>query len=279
MTILVTGSSGRVGAALVPLLHGAGHDVRAASRRPERLSPVPGVEVVACDLGDPGTFAAALDGVDSVFLYAEPAHIGEFVRQARTAGVTHIVLLSSSSVVLPRADDNPIAVAHLDVERALTASPVEATFLRPDAFATNAYQWAGAVRTTGAVDLPYPRAYTSPIHEADIADAAFAALTEARHRGGAFLLTGPESLTFADQIAVLAEITGREIAVNARTPEAWREATSAFMPPPVAKALLQYWAAQDGVRSEVTDAIQHLTGHPARTFTTWARDHAAAFAD
>ncbi|MFF9566960.1 NAD(P)H-binding protein [Streptomyces sp. NPDC014685] len=282
MLTLVTGCRGRVGSALVPLLLRAGHSVRAASRAPERLSgpaaALPAdVPVVACDLGDPTTFADALAGVDSVFLYAEPSGIDAFLAAAEAAGVEHIVLLSSSSVLAPDAPDNPIAASHHAVEQALTASPLTTTLLRPGAFSTNAHQWSHSVREHGSVDLPHPHSHSSPIDETDLAEAALAVLTEPRLRGGAYHLTGPESLTAAEQVGLLAAATGRPITVNAVSGEAWKESVAAFVPEPIADALLAYMAASEGAPAEVTDEVEKLTGHPARTFAAWAEEHADAF--
>lgn len=123
--VLVTGSRGRVGSALISLLHAAGIPVRAASAAPEKLRLPPGVDPVRCALDDPATFPTALESVTSVFLYAEPSHIDAFLDAAEAAGVEHIVLLSSSSVLDPDAAENPIAATHLKVERALAASPAD----------------------------------------------------------------------------------------------------------------------------------------------------------
>ncbi|WP_310650523.1 SDR family oxidoreductase [Streptomyces pristinaespiralis] len=132
MTILVTGSRGKVGSALVTLLHRQGLRVRAGSASPGDLTFPADVETVRCALDDPSTFPAALDSVTSVFLYAEPSHTDAFVAQAHAAGVGHIVLLSSSAVMSSDAADNPIAASHLLAEQALAAGPVEATVLRPE---------------------------------------------------------------------------------------------------------------------------------------------------
>ncbi|GGT19691.1 nucleotide-diphosphate-sugar epimerase [Streptomyces tanashiensis] len=281
MTVLVTGSRGRVASTLLDLLADAGVKTRAGSKNPVDLSPPPGVDTVRCDLGDPATFDAALRGVDSVFLYAEAAHVGTFADRARAAGVEHIALLSSSSVLAPDAAENPIAASHLAAERALTAAAesgaFEATHLQPGAFATNALQWAGALRNGHGPALPYPHAYGDPIHERDVAEAAFAVLTEPRLRGSSYLLTGPESLDFAEQLAILAEVTGRPAPYTAVTPEEWKESVAAFMPARFADALLSYWASHNGHPTPVTRTIETLTGHPARTFTTWANDHAESF--
>ncbi|MBT2441680.1 NAD(P)H-binding protein [Streptomyces sp. ISL-36] len=281
MTVLVTGSRGRVASTLLGLLHTAGIKARAASKNPADLSPPDGIEAVRCDLADPADFAVALDGVDSVFLYAEASHIDAFVAQARAAGVEHVVLLSSSSVLAPDAAENPIASSHLAVERALAAAAAdgafEATLLRPGAFAANALQWASTIRSSRAVELPYPGSHGDPIHERDIAEVAFAALTEPRLRGSAPLLTGPESLDFTEQLAILAEVTGRPATAAAVTPAQWKESVAPFLPEPFADALLSYWGSHDGSPVPLTRTVEEVTGRPARTFAEWAADHADAF--
>ncbi|MFB6814808.1 NAD(P)H-binding protein [Streptomyces sp. NPDC056347] len=282
MHTLVTGCRGRISSALVTLLRRDGHTVRAASRTPEDLAATAAalpadVPVVACDLSDPATFGAALDGVDSVFLYAEPSGIDAFIAAAEAAGVGHIVLLSSNSVLAPDPRQNPIAAAHHTVEQALIASPITATLLRPGMFATNAHQWADSVRAHGSVDLPYPDSHGSPIDSDDIAEAALAVLTDPGLQGVAYHLTGPESLTAAEQVGLLAAAAGRPIAVNPVAPEDWKKAMSAHLPEPIIDGLLAYTAATVGVPADVTDDIERLTGHPARTFAAWAEKHATAF--
>lgn len=277
MLTLVTGSRGRVGSALVSLLHRGDHAVRAASRNPDGLALPAGVPSVACHLGDPGTFAAALEGVDSVFLYAEPSHVTEFLAAAQAAGVAHIVLLSSSSVLAPDAASNPIAAAHHTVEQALIESPLTTTLLRPGAFAGNAYQWSESFRSGRPVELPYPHSGTSPIDEADIAEAALAVLTDTRLRGSAYHLTGPESLTAAEQVALLAAASGNPATFRAVSRDAWKDAASPFVPEEIAEGLLDYWASTDGAPAEVTGETEKLTGRPARTFAAWAAGHADAF--
>ncbi|MEV5939177.1 NAD(P)H-binding protein [Streptomyces sp. NPDC051994] len=277
MTVLITGSRGKVATTLIPLLRERGLAVRAASASPDKLTLPDGVDRVVCDLDDPATFPAALAGVESVFLYANPKHIEAFLAEAKAAGVQHIVLLSSSSVLQPDADTNAIAAMHRAVERTLEASGIQSTFLQPGAFSGNALGWSWSIKSTGTVDLPYPGAQASPIHEADIAEAALAVLTTPELRGRAYHLTGPASLSAAEQVAILAEASGRPLTVTPVTGEAWKQSVAEFMPSGVADALLSYFAASEGRPDAVTTAVEELTGHPARTFASWAHENADAF--
>ncbi|WP_433726348.1 SDR family oxidoreductase [Nocardia sp. CA-129566] len=273
--ILVTGGRGAVASNLVSLLRADGRAVRIGSGRPEQLPA--DVPAVACNLRDPATFATALDGVTSVFLYAEPGCIAEFASAATEAGVDHIVLLSSSAVLDPDAATNPVAKSHLDTELGLADAPMTVSVLRPGAFAGNARGWSFAIKADRPVSLPYPHAYTDPIHELDIAECAHALLTEPDHRGAAHTLTGPQTLTFTEQIDLINKITGRTATITHVTPDAWRQEMAEFIPVRYAEGLLDYWRRCDGVPTPITDTVALLTNHPARPFTTWLEDHLSEF--
>ncbi|MGW5395136.1 NmrA family NAD(P)-binding protein [Streptomyces sp. NPDC003952] len=269
--VLVTGGRGSVARGLVSLLAAHGVPYRLASREPD----TPGT--VHCDLSDPATFPEALAGVRSVFLYAEAAAIDAFVKEAVGAGVEHVVLLSSSSVLAPGAADSPLAASHLAVEQALLASPLRTTLLRPGSFASNALGWAWAMKSGRPVRLPYPGAYSDPVHESDLAEAACAVLTDPSLGGRAYTLTGPRTLTFAAQLAILGEAVGRPIPFEAVSREQWKAEVDGSIPGPYAEALLDYWSASDGLPVALTDDLQRLTGRPPRTFDTWSTEHVDAF--
>ncbi|WP_101787234.1 NmrA family NAD(P)-binding protein [Nonomuraea indica] len=271
MTILVTGARGAVATALIDLLRQRGLPVRPASSRPSDPS------IATCDLTDPATFPAALAGVSSVFLYAEPSYVDAFVKEAITAGVEHIVLLSSSAVLASDAETNPLAKTHLDVEHALTVAPVRSTLLRPGAFAGNALAWAWPIKAGAPVSLPYPGSYNDPLHETDLAEAAATVLTDPALGGRVYTLTGPESITCAAQIDVLSRVIGRDIAIRKVTREEWKTEMADYVSGPVADALLDWQQSNDGVPTEITRDLERLIGRPGRTFATWAREHAAAF--
>jgi uncharacterized protein YbjT (DUF2867 family) len=277
MTTLVTGSRGRVARALTTLLTAAGEDVRAGSRAPEAFDAPPGVTPVPLDLADPVHFGPALKGVDAVFLYASSSHAEAFLSAAADAGVGHVLLLSSSSVLARDAERDPLARHHVEVEQALAASPLTASVLRPGAFAGNALQWARPIRATGTVRLPYPGAHTDPVHEADLAAAAFTVLAEPARAGRTYQLTGPQSLSFAEQIGVLGRATGQRVRVEEVGRAAWKADMAEHLPAGFADALLDLWQAYDGRPVGLTDTLEWLVGRPPRTFAGWAEEHAAAF--
>ncbi|MFJ8012095.1 NAD(P)H-binding protein [Streptomyces sp. NPDC096339] len=283
MTVLITGARGKVGQAVIARLHSAhlhsaGLAVRAASADPARLTAPDGVEAVELVLDRPETFEAALRGVRQVFLYPQPDGIHELVKAAEAAGVEHVVLLSSSSVAGPDAENDPLASHSLKVERALAGSDLAFTFLRPDAFATNSLGWAWSIGRDEPVRLAYPDAHIAPIHPEDIADIAVEALTGDSLTGRTLTLTGPTSLTFREQLAVLAEAIGRPIPVEHITRAEAERQMGAHMPAHMVGSLLDLWEAACHGPAVIADTTATLLGRPARTFRQWAQENSAAFA-
>ncbi|MFB9904620.1 NAD(P)H-binding protein [Allokutzneria oryzae] len=277
MTILVTGATGNVGRNVVEMLLAEGAPVRATSRVPETSGLPAEADVRAADLTRPETLADALSGVDKVYLFPEPETVGAFVELAQGAGVRHVVLLSSLSAKEPGAESDAIGRRHVLVERALEASTMDWTFVRPGAFAANTLQWAKSIREEGVVRAPYANANIAPVHEKDIAAVAVRALLDDGHAKKAYELTGPESLTQLRQVELIAEAVGRPVRFDELTPEQTREQMSRWVPQGVVDSLLGYLAEAEQRTAEIFDITEKITGRRARTFADWAADHVDDF--
>ncbi|RDI20383.1 NAD(P)H-binding protein [Lentzea flaviverrucosa] len=275
MTILVTGARGNVGRRVLQRLYAAGHSLRASGRNPAELDVPEGVETVALDLNDPETFVAALAGVSKVLLYAEPDGIVKFLDEAEKAGVEQIVLLSSNTVGLPGADQDPLAHHHVLVEEAVVGSGLNYTILRPGAFMSNAFGWSYSLQQGDTIDQVFPEAQVAPVHEDDIADVAVVALTEKKLQDEIVDLTGPESLTFRQELEIVGEVLGRKLVINGLTREEGEAQMSNFVPPPVLTSLLNQWEAAVGVVADTSATAERITGKPARTFRQWVEEHAS----
>ncbi|MDL9978468.1 SDR family oxidoreductase [Microbacterium sp. ASV49] len=278
MTILITGATGAVGRHLVAVLLAAGEDVRAVSRDPEKAALPSGVDVVAADLAD----ASSLDddvfaGVDRAFVFPSDA-TDTFMEAAVAAGVDRFVVLSSLAAAeeFPRDHGSASQVHHAAVEAAVTSRTDRWTILRPGTFANNLLSWAYPISNGFPVRAPYVQSAQAPIHEADVADAAAAALRSEEWVGHAIAMTGPGALTRADQVAAIAAAIGRPIELVDISADEFRAETSAFIPQPIMTMLLDYWSdtltTPDRVRP-----VTPLTGRPGRTLAQWARDHRADF--
>lgn len=278
MTTLVIGARGSIGRHVVSGLISAGETVRASARDPESAGMPDGVPVVAADLTKPETLAAALDGVQSVFLYANAQGMEGFAAAAQAAGVEHVVLLSSGSVLLPYAHGNAIAEEHRAAEQALATSGLRWTPIRPLVLASNALNWSHAIRAAGVVRLLHPESVTAPIGERDIADVAVAALTS---RGGdavSDMLTGGELLSQQAQVELIGKATGRVIRIEELTEAEAREQFERFGSPEAAAAIVQFIIENTRGGSPITQTAQRVLGRAPITFEQWADEHAADFA-
>jgi uncharacterized protein YbjT (DUF2867 family) len=278
MTTLVIGARGSVGREVLDLLVAAGEPVRASARTPGSAGLPSGVPVVAADLTRPETLPAALDGVSKVFLYCLPGTAEGFASAALGAGVEHVVVLSSGSVLLPSAAGNAITEDHQEVERALGGSGLRWTPIRPLVLANNALFWSDSIRTEGVVRLVHPEAVTAPVHERDVAAVAVAALAGIGSPDVSAMLTGPEPMTSRRQVELIAEALGRPIRVVEPSEQEERVRLCGFVPPRVADAIVDFQTAatRDG-GSPTTTTAQRVLGRAPTSFAQWAREHAADF--
>jgi uncharacterized protein YbjT (DUF2867 family) len=266
--IFVIGATGKVGRQVVYGLLEREAAVRALARDADDAGLPRGVEVVCGDLSDPQGLAEHLDGVHAVFLvwpFLSAEGAGEVVdtlaRDAR-----RIVYLSAEAA--GRRPDSFWA----SVEHAIERTATDWTFLRPTGFAANTLMWADQIRESGVVRWVYGQAARSLIDERDIAAVAVRALTEDGHDGARYVLTGPETLTQAEQAHAIGDALGQTV----RWEELSREGVQDQLDG-VPDGALDTWASFVETPEIVTMTVEEVTGSPARTFAEWARDHAQAF--
>ena len=173
---------------------------------------------------------------------------------------------------------NPMATVYAGLEQLLADSGLVSSIIRPGGFASNALSWwAPAIRSRHAIRWPYAAAETAPVDDLDVAAVAARMLIDDGHLGGDVVLTGPASLTQADQVRIIGAALGRDIPFAELSPEEFRRETAGSWPPPAAEMLLAAWNATLGRPAYVTSSVSEILGAPARTFQQWASDHVPAF--
>ncbi|WP_394828962.1 NAD(P)H-binding protein [Pendulispora albinea] len=279
--ILVIGATGNVGSEVVRGLAAAGASVRALTRDPAKVKVPEGVELAEGDLARPETLAAAVRGVENVFLMARAPHLHEHVRHvvraAEGAGVRHIVFLSSHAA--DPESDAPLARWHGEAENELRASRMAWTMVRCGAFATNLLFFAQQVRERGALpSWPSSDARIAVVDPADIAAVATVALTQPGHEEKTYLVTGPESLGMLEQTRILGEVLGRELVYEVLPDPVLLQIAQGLGLAEHAEAFVRQLRADGtGRESHPTSTIHDVTGRAPRTFRQWAHDHANAF--
>lgn len=281
-TIAITGVTGDVGGKTLDLLHADGADVRAVVRRPAQVEALRarGIDARLADLDDQDALAAALHGVDRLFLVtpvserqAEQGEAG--VRAAQRAGVQRVVHLSGGDA----AEHSPMpwAAAAWRTDRILRESGLAWTILHPSAFTTNLLPSAAAIRrgwyphTTG-------RGRAGWIDTVDIARAAARVLTSDGHDGTEPVLTGPAALDARGIAAGLSAGLGRRVRPLHLPSRVYRAVVRAGgVPAWQAAGLRQQFGrvlrrGLDGV-DVMSDDVTRITGRPPRSLAEWARDH------
>lgn len=278
-TILVTGATGTIGSQL--LKHLAAHDVtvRAGTHlNSSRDAPV-NVEFYGIDFTQPDTLQKAMQGVDKLFLLTPNAPNAvqmaqNAVEKAKGAEINHIVRLSAYTD--PEDSQNP----HRVIEDMIIDSGLSYTFLRPGPFMQNFANFFGhTIRTQSALYEPLGDAKVSYIDARDIARVAAAILLEDGHDSQAYHLTGPEALSDHDVARILSDVTGRPIQyINISEDAARQSLQNMGMPDAVVNGVLGLYALmREGKRKQVTNHVADITGQPATTFETFARDHIESF--
>lgn len=278
--ICITGPGGTVGSELVRQLAAAKTPFRAAhhSEAKADAARADGVEVALIEYAQPDTLRAAFRGCDRLFLLGPGApHQTQLelnaVAAAKDARVRHIVKLSVLG-----ADEGAFAIAkiHRPVERAIEASGLAWTFLRPNSYMQNVVTYmSDTIRSESAIYSAAGDGRIAHVDVRDIAAVAVRALTAIGHEHKAYSLTGPEALSYDDVARELSNALGRTIRHVRLSPLELKQGMLADgVPEEIADALvdLDRFYRENGA-SRVTGDVRHVTGRAPRRFADYAREH------
>src|SRR5262245_6095825 len=264
--ILVVGGTGRTGRRVAERLLARGVAVRIGSRAAEP----------PFDWDDRGTWAAALDGAGAAYIAYSPdlarpgasEAVGAFAGLAVARGVRRLVLLSG------RGEDEAQRA-----ERALRATGADWTILRCSWFSQNFSESFVAVRlAAGELALPAGEVPEPFVDADDVARVAVAALSEARHAGRLYELTGPRLLTFPQAVAEIGRATGRPLRFVPLSMDEYVAAAAADGVPEEVVSLTRYLFGEvlDGRNAATADGVCRALGREATDFGDFARRAAAA---
>ena len=215
MRVLVTGVTGFAGAALVPRLLAAGHEVRGFAREPSSVRSA--IPVVRGDAVTGEGLDEALEGIDVAyflihsmergstgFAVREAAAADAFVAAARRAGLRRVVYLGG--IVPTGTAISPHLSSRLAVEETLLGGVPEAVALRASIVigaTSRSFRFlVRLVERTPVIPLPAWRTHrTQPIDARDVVDLLAAAATTEHAAGGLSLdIAGPDVVTYAELI-------------------------------------------------------------------------------
>lgn len=264
-SILVIGSTGKTGRRIVQQLLKRGHSVKQGSRRSDP----------PFDWEKPSTWPEALRGVEAAYISffpdlavpGAPAAIEKLTACAIAAGVKRLVLLSGRGEVNAQRCEDIVRDCGLDF-----------TLIRASWFAQNFNEGHLLEPVLGGmVALPADGVREPFVDADDIADVAVAALTDKRHAGRLYELTGPRLLTFADAVGEISKAAGRDIGYAAISSEQFRAALTENAGPALADMLTDLCKEVfDGRNESLGDGVRQALGREPRDFADFCRAAAAS---
>ena len=286
MKILVIGGTGTVGGALVARLLARGDVPRVLTRSAAKSASLPaGAEGAVGDMADPASLAAAMDGVDAVFLVVpvdrEETRLGlNAVGAAKSAKVGRLVFMSVFGA--ETAPEVPHFIGKLPIEEAVRASGLPSTILRPGYFFQNEEQLAPAI-AKGLYPQPIGEVGLSGIDVGDIADAAVNALTAPGHEGRTIPLVGLDLLTGPTVAATYAKHLGHAVRYGGDDLVKWCDSVAEHMPDWLVADLCAMYAhfLRHGLRATDADreATRRVLGREPRRFDDFAAEPGRATGD
>ena len=281
--ICITGAGGTVGREVVKQLELAKVPFRVAYFSKEKVDAAlaKGIDAVIIDYNRPETLRAAFQGCEKLFLLG-PNALNQTqlelnaVEAAKAVGIKYII---KQSVMGAESESYSLAHVHRPVEKAIEASGIEWTFLRPNSFMQNVVTFMS--ETIKAESVFYSASDQGKIAHVDVRDiaaVAVKALTESEpiHFGQAYTLTGPEALSYDDLASELSKVLGRTISHISLSPEDLKQGMLAEgMPEAIADRMLdleRYY--REGKASLITNDIKQVTGQEPRRFADYACDYA-----
>ena len=280
--ICVTGASGTVSSEVIRQLESSKTPFRGAyfSNQKAESARSRGIEAVIIDYNRPETLRAAFHGCDRLFLLGPSAlNQSELERNAldaaKATGVRHIV---KQSVLGADEESYSLAKVHRTVEKAIEASGLAWTFLRPNSFMQNAVTFMGeTIRAESAFYSASGQAKIGHVDVRDIASVAVKTLTGSNYEGNAYTLTGPEALTYDELASKLSEALGRPIShINLSPSDLKGGMLAVGMPEALSDRLLdleRYFS--EGGASRITNDIKQVTGREPRRLAEYVRETAA----
>lgn len=281
MKPLITGATGDVGSRVVELLLSRNIRPRVLARNEAKARSLFGarVDIFVGDLAEPASLRRALQGVETVYL----VNVGPEIPQrdeaaavlSREEGIKRVVKLSSLDVEHGLA----IGAWHEKGEAAIRAAGVPFTFVRPTGFMSNLLAWAHSIKTEKLVRSSTANGRRPFVHSDDIAAVSVEALISEAYVGQSIGITGPESLTFGEATAAIAQAIGQPLAFQAISDEEARERYSRISgSPEETEAHVMLWRAiREDRLARVTDEVERVLGRKPITLRQWAAENADSF--
>ncbi|KAL9031141.1 MAG: hypothetical protein Q9196_000817 [Gyalolechia fulgens] len=285
MAVLLTGGTGKTSTRLGKLLQNAGIPFLLASRRGEAAAP-PGMPAIKFDWLDESAYDKPFEysfpngeKINAIYLVApdvaDPVPpMNAFIDHAfEKHGVKRHVLLTDSATDKGGFHTGKVW-EHL-VDRKLEYCVLRCTWFMENFLERD----LATIKDEGKIYTACDDGKIPFISVADIASAAFKALTATESYDTAYTLLGPELLTFDEVAAKFSQGLGRPVKhIKLTEEERVKKYLELGVPGYLAEflAMLETQCAK-GAAEEMNDDVQKVTGKPPRDLDTWIQENKNAW--
>ncbi|ALC81918.1 MULTISPECIES: NmrA family NAD(P)-binding protein [Bacillus] len=274
--ILLTGGQGKTSSRIAQLLIRQGYLIRSAGRSVSKMDGARADHVLFDWYDDDANHEMALQGISAIYLVAPTdMHPEEvmipFIRRALDASIRRFVLLSSASI----SEHGPVFGS---VHQYLQEHAPEWAVLRPSYFMQNFTEGGHGhtLRQRGQIFTATGDGKVGFVDAEDIAEVGFHALTDKVPHNREHIITGPQSLSYAEAAALIHKLTGLNVKHLSITEDQLVQAlTAAGIPAPYATFLagLDHRIRVEGSEDQVTDTVLQVTGRKPRSLEDFIQNN------
>ena len=137
---------------------------------------------------------------------------------------------------------------------------------------SNALRWVPQLQDGDVVRIPFADVRSALIHPADIGEVLAAGMAE-RNGSAVHRITGPQPLLPSEQLAVIADATGRPLRLEAQPDDEARAEMSSATPPEYVDAFFRFYRGGELDESIVTTGVSDVLGRAPQTLDEWVADN------
>ncbi|MFQ3545127.1 NmrA family NAD(P)-binding protein [Halobacillus rhizosphaerae] len=276
--MLITGVTGKVGAALAQCLLSKDIPFRAAARNPshipQQLSLDDRVDVKELDFSRSHTYKYAFSGISTMFLVVPPdfldiGSLEEALKAAKECGVQYVLFLSYLG------SEKMMYIPHRKIERMLMRMGFQFIFLRTSFFMQNLVT---DVKQNHEIYYPSGNGEVSFVDARDVAEAACLSMRR-KFRNEVYYLTGKQAFSYAEIARILSDELGYQVTFRNYTKHQFMNRCEQAGLSAKETLLLAnlYTSAKNGTLKKVTRDAEKILGRSPTDIREFINDYKSAF--
>ncbi|MFL1526502.1 SDR family oxidoreductase [Pseudomonas sp. O230] len=270
--ILVTGSTGRLGSAVLRSLAqkapASSLVALARNARKTRSLTSMGIEVRYGDYADYKSLVVAFSGVDKIYLVSADVFSDRLslhknvIDAARRAGVRHVIYTSIQRLDQDQSPIQGLTDSDIATEALLKRSGLDYTIVWHPLYADELPTFIGDDATKKDFSAPAGQGRIALTSSDELAEAGAVLLSQDGHENREYLLNSGQAWSFEEIAQTLSRLTGKAISYQSISAETFIAAREAEGWPPMISDFVTGWfsAIEKGAFNDTSSTLEELLG-------------------